>query len=218
MIYTEAVSKIADTFAKKFKAVENVKYGYDNTIYNIVESVLSLERNYVKRVLPMVNHFKERFPEIEEIDKFIETFDKYKESNGLINFRKYAKESFGCYEERKAKIIYNLIIELKPIIKGVLSKNEFNIFSEWAKNTTPEEAYILNVEHFKIAGFQYLRMLFGVDTVKPDIRIKRFIKSVLGDEFKNDLLIIKLFEDAAKEVNISVIALNKAVWDEYGNN
>ena len=219
MIYTESISKIAESF-KKLNLVKNVKYGYDNSIYNIVESVLSLNRDYDNQVIKMVNRFKEEYPEIKGINQFICTFDNYKESDGKINFREYARAFFGCYEVRKAEIIYNLVLKLKFIVKDVHPQNEFNVFSEWAKKTKPEEVYILNIKNFKIAGFQYMRMLFGADTVKPDRRIMRYVNSILGDgyEIKDELVIIKLFEDAAEEANIPVIILNNTVWNKNGNN
>jgi hypothetical protein len=44
----------------------------------------------------------------------------------------------------------------------------------------PGDSYFLGIKGFKLSGFQYLRMLFGAQTTKPDVHIVKFISEIVG--------------------------------------
>ena len=70
----------------------------------------------------------------------------------------------------------------------------------------------LNIRGFGPAGFQYLCILFGVDTTKPDIYIIRFVSEILNRDV-SDLEAHALLEAAAKCLGLSVRAVDSYIWN-----
>ena len=84
---------------------------------------------------------------------------------------------------------------------------------QWAINAKPEEYQTLNIKGFGIAGFQYLRMLFGADTTKPDKHIRDFIFEILN-RYVSDIDAVFLLETASKRVGFSVRDVDAYIWDK----
>jgi hypothetical protein len=55
---------------------------------------------------------------------------------------------------------------------------------------------------FGLAGFQYLRMLFGAQTTKPDIHIIRFVSTIIGRKV-TDVQALYLLERTAKTCRLA---------------
>ena len=77
-----------------------------------------------------------------------------------------------------------------------------------------------NIPLFGIAGWQYLRMLFGADTCKPDIAVKEFVEDCLG-RWLSDHLVVALMERAApmasalKSFPQPVPEADHRIWQQY---
>ena len=82
----------------------------------------------------------------------------------------------------------------------------------WAKDARPGEHAALRISGFGLAGFQYLRMLFGANTTKPDIHICRFVASCVRHSV-SDLEALQLPERAALEAGISLRDLDTTIWE-----
>ncbi|MYI93908.1 hypothetical protein F4083_06235, partial [Candidatus Poribacteria bacterium] len=81
----------------------------------------------------------------------------------------------------------------------------------WAIQAKPEEYQTLNIRGFGIAGFQYLRMLFGADTTKPDVHIIRFISKLL-DRNVSAIEALHILEDSSKRLKLSVRDVDTYIW------
>lgn len=57
-----------------------------------------------------------------------------------------------------------------------------------------------------------MRMLFGANTVKPDVHVSRFMKSCLGHSV-SDLRQVQLLEEAALLLGIRAIDLDTTIWE-----
>ena len=68
-----------------------------------------------------------------------------------------------------------------------------------------------NINGFAEAGFQYLCMLFGVDTVKPDKYILKFLFEILNRNVSKSEA-CALLEAASKCVGVSARAVDKFIW------
>ena len=62
-----------------------------------------------------------------------------------------------------------------------------------------------------LQSFQYLCMLFGVDTTKPDIYIIRFVSGLLNRNV-SDLEAHALLEAACERIGVSVRAVDNLIW------
>jgi hypothetical protein len=72
-----------------------------------------------------------------------------------------------------------------------------------------------NVKGIGLATFQYLRILCGSDTVKPDIHIRQAVSDGLNERVTNDKRVIALVEAAAFSLQISARILEYSIWLHY---
>jgi len=68
------------------------------------------------------------------------------------------------------------------------------------------------VKGLGIAGFCWLLMRLGVDTVKPDIWLHRFVKRVLGRDL-NDVQLVEVITEAARRVGRQARELDAGIWE-----
>ena len=61
-------------------------------------------------------------------------------------------------------------------------------------------------------GFQYLRMLFGANTCKPDLRIRQWVGEALGRKV-SDIVALKLMEGAALEAGVLLRDADTTIWE-----
>ena len=71
----------------------------------------------------------------------------------------------------RARILAEVIDFLLDVVGQAEPQHEADVLQRWAVATKPEEHQSLNIKGFKLAGFQYMRMLFGAQTTKPDTHI-----------------------------------------------
>jgi hypothetical protein len=81
----------------------------------------------------------------------------------------------------------------------------------WADQSSVESFDNWTIKGIGFTTYQYLRMLCGADTVKPDIHISRVIEKGLGRKLspKESVLII---EKISKDMSISARSLDHAIW------
>jgi hypothetical protein len=68
------------------------------------------------------------------------------------------------------------------------------------------------VPGFGLGGFQYLRMLFGAQTTKPDVHIIRFVSEAIGRKIA-DIKALYLLERAAKQAGLPIRELDITIWE-----
>ena len=75
----------------------------------------------------------------------------------------------------------------------------------------PQDFQTLKIKGFGLSGFQYLPMLFGAETTKPDMHIRGFISEVLGRKV-SDRTALVLLEAASERAGLSVRDVDKYIW------
>ncbi|MEZ6235070.1 MAG: hypothetical protein R3B68_12860 [Phycisphaerales bacterium] len=100
------------------------------------------------------------------------------------------------------------LAEAQAAFKGGSETERLRAWAEWAR---PGDAYAFEVRGFGVAGFQYLRMLFGADTIKPDVHIRRYVEGVLGRPV-GDVALVGLLEAAAQRLGRRAAELDRALW------
>jgi hypothetical protein len=108
---------------------------------------------------------------------------------------------------------------LRGVVKYLLAaqakqtgESEWERLRAWARSVKPGGYRAVSVRGFALAGFQYLRMLFGVQTTKPDIYIIRFVSQVVGRKV-NDVAAVTLLEAAAEKAGLPLREVDGAIWD-----
>jgi hypothetical protein len=82
----------------------------------------------------------------------------------------------------------------------------------WAVDCEFERDFQGRVKYLGIAACQWLRIRLGVDTVKPDVHVHRFVKEATGRSL-SDVAVIAVVEEAAKRLGVSARALDLAIWE-----
>ena len=91
-------------------------------------------------------------------------------------------------------------------------RSEDDALARWAKGARPADYRTVNVRGFGIAGYQYLRMLFGADTTKPDVHICRFVHNTLNRPL-TDVAVLEILEQAAPIAGVSVRDVDTTIWE-----
>jgi hypothetical protein len=91
------------------------------------------------------------------------------------------------------------------------SGSEVTQLKAWAACARPQDYLTLRIPGFNLAGFQYLRMLLGANTTKPDLPVGRYVASVLGRPVA-DVEALLLLEEAAPLVPLRLRDLTATSW------
>jgi hypothetical protein len=62
------------------------------------------------------------------------------------------------------------------------------------------------------AVYQWLVMCQGVDTVKPDVHVRRFAESAVGRGLR-DWEVVEITTEAAKRLDVKAIELDWRIWE-----
>ena len=194
----------------------------DNTVLDqspavkVINSVLSLGMDYRKVVKPKLDAFQEKNPDVRQVTElaaFIE--EDYQTPIDFLNKEfnyKHKPKSI-----RKANAINSVCEKLCGIINASLSVPEEDAIRQWALQAKPKGYSVWNIKEFGIAGFQWLRMLFGADTAKPDKHILNFLSDTLNEKFpqtskKKKLEAVNLIEETSAHSEFSARDIDRIIW------
>ena len=97
------------------------------------------------------------------------------------------------------------LIEASPAVP------EEETLRQWAIEAEPDNYKKLNIKGVKIATFQWLRILFGADTSKPDVHIMNFINDTIDQKLSEDECVL-LIEGVASYLEVSERSVDGAIW------
>ncbi|MYB64929.1 hypothetical protein F4X73_09590 [Candidatus Poribacteria bacterium] len=171
----------------------------------IIDCVLSLNRKYDGFVVPRLDAFVENHPDICTVSELVDLMASFPTPHAFMQ-----QELNFNYEER-AYTLQSVVEFVCKIVENAPKVPEEVALKNWAIQAKPEEYQTLNIRGFGIAGFQYLRMLFGADTTKPDVHIIRFISKLL-DRNVSAIEALHILEDSSKRLKLSVRDVDTYIW------
>ena len=199
--YVEFINSLNLRFTKKPE-----EYGYNNPVILLMDATLSINRQYNKFVLPRIEHFEQAFPNINTLKKL----NKLIEKKGVNGF-----EEVWNYKHPKRVEILQSLVNFFLVYKTESSiKDDLESMKHWAQTVDINSGKILPIEGIGFATSQYIRKMLGVDSVKPDIHIKRSIFEGIGEKM-SDKKTVLFIENVAKTMNITATALDYAIWKYY---
>jgi hypothetical protein len=178
----------------------------------LISVVLAANRNY-NRVVE---------PNLEKIEKVEPELRSFKQLSVLIETK--TREEFytlwGHKDEKKYNTLKNLLIKIEKIRTEIPNhKEDFDLLNQWGTKADLQnykQDIIGSTPNVAIATFQHLRMVFGIDTVKPDQRIKEVLEYEFGLPKLPDKLAIKAVEQIAKLLALQVITVDQ-IFVKYGS-
>jgi hypothetical protein len=170
--------------------------------------VLSANRNYAKHVEPRVNKLKSD-------NKILSIKDLEKQLDNRKSFFNY----INYHDDKKYNTLQNLIsaINLKLYPKYGSSIKEYDLLNKWAQDVDlinlDEDP--LRIRNFGLASIQHLRMIFGVNTCKPDQRVLEVFKNEFGVKLTQIEAVIWI-ENIARICNCEPLLIDQ-IFVNYGS-
>ncbi len=172
----------------------------------IIDCVLSLNRKYDTFVVPRLETFMSNNPEIQQTIELANLIASYPTPHAFMG------QELNYNHEDRARILDSVVKYVCTIVEGTQTiEEEKEFLKQWAIQAKPQECYTLNIKGFKLAGFQYLRMLFRADTAKPDVHIIRFLSNILNRKI-SAIESLLLLEAASQRAGLSVQAVDSFIW------
>lgn len=171
----------------------------------VIDCVLSLNRRYEQVVRPRVDAFLKVSPEIRDCTSL----------RALITScetpAQFLRTSLNTNDERRAVTLVGVLDYVIDIQQQFTAPDEEGRMREWAAWARPGDYLAVGVPGFGLAGFQYLRMLFGADTTKPDVHVCGYVSNAVGRTV-GDVEALYLVERAASIAGVSIARVDGAIW------
>jgi hypothetical protein len=182
---------------------QNSLGNYPNAVLVCIDAVLSINRKYYKFVVPRITCFQNNYSNITTLKDLLNLI----EEKGIEGF----SECWNYKHDARVEVLYSLINRLIEISEKYRSSSEIESLRLWAKETSPKDYKNFNVKGIGLATYQYIRMMFGASTVKPDVHIKRTISNILNRNV-SDIESIDLFEQSCKDLGVNTATIDHNLW------
>ena len=178
------------------------EHHYPNLVLVLADVVLSANRHYEEFVRPRVALLKElAIPDLATLIQLIDTL-------GVDTFCLY----WNYRHPERVRILYNLSRRCLELLPYSEEDDEVERLRAWAQySTTDDFSFFTDMPGFGFVSFQYLRILLGANTIKPDVHISNFIYQATGQRLSPPKL-IDLLEAVATKMEVSASALDHAIW------
>lgn len=183
------------------------EFYYDNPVSILADATLSINRHYKNFVVPRVQLIRESG--ITSLKDLVELIDRV----GIQNM-----SEFWNYKHPERVIILQQLAEkfLQHKEKYQLD-SEMETLYEWGKESSVDGYQDFRVKGIGFTTFQYIRILCGADTVKPDVHIKRSVE-LAASKTRSLGEVVEIVEKTAMNVGVSARRLDYALWDYYSRN
>lgn len=177
----------------------------------IIDCVLSLRKPYKTVVEPRVRAFVQAHPHVQTCSQLMELIGTFESPLA------FHAEVLRMNSPAKAVALVGVLEYLLDVQSRFDGDNEDGRLLAWAQWARPGDYLTLDVPNFKLAGFQYLRMLFGAETTKPDVHILNYVEEVLHREIagwpSREVQAVYAIERAGEILGRSVRQLDVAIWE-----
>jgi hypothetical protein len=169
--------------------------------------------SYLSKVKPRVEAFQEQFLNTERISSFGE----------LATLNQHNSKLTEIFEAQR---IRRVLITGADVFHSRDGKSDLDRLQQWAEDADPttfSEDPFGQITGVGLRTFQYLRMIAGVDTVKPDIQVRRFIESLAEAtdnprlDASTDQAVLRSCRWLANETGYRMIELDQIAWWHFAD-
>ena len=171
----------------------------------VVDCVASLNRPYRQMVEPRVKRLAAHHPSLETCSDLIDLIER---SGGPERFPSAELDYEHPAVGRRILGVAEFLLGIQQRFEG---STEADRLRQWAVWAHPGDYITVGVSGFAIAGFQYLRMLLGAETVKPDVHIKAYVERAVGRPV-SEIEAVYLLEWAAESCHRSIRWTDAGIW------
>lgn len=190
--------------ARVLPAAEGM-YFEDDFVMNVLETVLDymLQTTVVVKAL---EHFRTmRWDEVrtlDDLETLLTRFPENREGDTAL-----AQYLWGYNLWTRAGQLRDLVLFFRGV--GVVDQRTLR---SWAEKSQFKRDFEGRVKGLGPAVFQWLVMRQGVDTVKPDVHVRRFAEAAVGRHL-SDQQVIDLVTAAANRLGVKAYELDWRVWE-----
>lgn len=198
--------------ASRLKAISPDLYSRDYSdtsdppAVRVIHSVIQQGLTYETTVYPRLVGFKKNRPDVKSIRQLADLMASYKTPLEFLS------EEVDLPNKLKAGAIDGLVKYLCGLIEASPAVPEEETLKQWAITAEPDDYKKLGIKGVKIATFQWLRMLFGADTSKPDVHIMNFINDTIEQTLSKNECVL-LIEGIALHLGVSEREVDGAIWN-----
>lgn len=172
----------------------------------VVDCVLSLNRDYDRFVAPRVEALMRAHPAVRGIGDLAALMECYPSPSAFV------KVELRYDHADRARVLAAVVDFVRSLVSGVAPADHETALERWATGSRPADFRRLSIKGFKLAGFQYLRMLFGAQTTKPDKHIITFVSESLSRRV-SALEALVLLEAAARRAHLPIRDVDTSIWE-----
>lgn len=211
---SQDVAKLVACLEKLPPVNERDEVRFDTAAEKLLDCVLSLNRRYDGFVVPRVKKFGSKHPDVTTLTDLRACVARY---GGPVAFY---ETQLDYYWHDASEMFHRVPNYLLKEMDKFPETTDLERLHGWAVSAQVEGYKEASIPLFGIAGWQYLRMLFGADTCKPDIAIKRLIRDCLKRNI-SDIAVVRLMEAAAPAVpglrlyDRPVREADRRIWHQY---
>ena len=193
------------------KSDEYHSKGYDPKLI-LADVCLAWRNKYKNKVIPRIQDINKRFQEVKTLEDL---------KNIIIQLDDRFNEIFWNFKsERRKQMLLDLTTEFIKYKEKVNIEDDLGAMRDWALNVKPEDyKKSINgryIPYLGIANYQYLRMLCGVNTIKPDSHIMKGIEDALG-YVKKPLEAIRFIEKVSECTSLTSLEIDQILWAYYAS-
>ncbi len=181
------------------------KHDEHDYVTNLLVTVLDLQMNTVT-VERSIQHYRDhRWGELRTLDQLADLLRRFpddKEGN-----RQLARYLWGNNLWTRA----GRLRSLAAFLAGEHLRTQAELRA-WAKRSDFQQDFAGRVPGLGPAAYQSLLMRLGVDTVKPDVHVRRFVEEVVGHAV-TDAELVRALTEAARVLGRSPRDLDAAIWE-----
>lgn len=185
---------------------QDEEFGYDNPVDVCIDAVLSIRRKYNSFVIPRLEQFKQNYPDINTLS----ALSKMIHDLGPEQFC----TAWNYNHSARVEMLQSLTQRFLEYNEANNFQEELNGMKHWANSVSVSKYKDFGVKGIGLATFQYLRMLLGVQTVKPDVHIKKACGLALNRTV-NDLEAIELIEQVSKRLDLPATVVDHNIWKKF---
>jgi len=171
----------------------------------VIDCVLSLNRRYDKFVVPRLDSFEKAHPSVRSLEDLRLLICSYSSAAAFL------ENALNYRDPSRAATLLRVVCYLIEKVSSHPAASEEESLALWAKDARPLDHHSVGVRGFGLAGFQYMRMLFGADTTKPDVHVCRFVDDAL-QRHVSAITALDLLERAALLTGVGVRDTDTTIW------
>jgi hypothetical protein len=200
---TEAELDLLEERCRSVPITQN-EYIATDFVMALFDTVLDYQ-NHVATIRKAGEHFKaQRWDEIRTLDDLEGVMDRF--PNDQDGNRELATYLWGNRHWRRAQELRDLAAYFRE-----RDVTDLPSLQRWAEGSQPSD-FLGHIKGLGPAVYRWLVMRAGVQTVKPDVHILRFVAGAIGRPVNEDEAVTGL-ETIAERIGVPARTLDWSIWE-----